>query len=170
MILDFKKIFNGSENAPCMKLLSNYMRGKLSGPDFNKELAYIALESINKLCYLPEPVKPKKLFDFDMLRNTPDWKDSDKEDKAKMYKKVGGLDEVVSYREQCDKVLAENSGNLHWLRIYKDWIPEQDAKNRRKVLDAIKSHEMWIRPRGEASDKKSPARPVQAPELRETYR
>lgn len=154
MKIDFKKALpNKSVPKPWKALLERFVSKKINEDEFNQELAYGALESIEALAYKSLPVMPAELS---QLLNKRKYSKNPKE----IEKLNEGINAHVRFFDSRSKTETENLGNRLWLKRYLSWIPEEDQVSRAKIIEVIKTHDPYFRPRDQRADIQRPARDV----------
>ena len=140
MKLDWGKILPSNKvSGPWMKLLKRYTSKQITAEEFDQEIAYGALETIEALVYKQVPVMP------DALK-----KAVDKRKYSKSPKEREQLSAVINKHSQffddMASVEASNRNHLIWLKNYLSWLPDADQINKSKIIKVIRTHDPYFRP------------------------
>ena len=120
----------------CMKFWREFCNRKITQPELQKEIAYIAIASEHgwyELERKPSPSKPDKLVNF--LRISEELKKTSQfEKRFKLQEKIFQNIKIRDYISQLSKVQAENMKIFTWLKELKNiFEKEGDIPSKGKV-------------------------------------
>ena len=114
----------------CFNLLKKRQRGEISQSELEKEMVYLALDSISELAYQKSPVKPKIVMDF-LIENN----------KEQQRQKVDFWTQDINasnWLTEKNRRKTENITNWYWLNFYKNKMKGYgDMLNVKKIENII---------------------------------
>ena len=101
---------------------------RMSQEDFDKELLYWSLQTVDSMRYIPLPPMPEALQDY--YKSLPI-------DRKRVKTEFFQRPEIQRYIGEKHNVIRKNADDLAWLKELLDKIPPGDDANRKKVKDKI---------------------------------
>jgi hypothetical protein len=156
MKLNWSKIIpSANVSSPWMKLLKRYVTKEIDAEEFDREIAYGAMESIEALVYRDVPAMPEA------LQKAVDKRKYSKSPKEKE-KLTAVINKHAKFFDDTSSIEASNNSHFGWLKNYLSWLPEEDQVNRSRIIKVIKTHDPNFRPPDKRADNQRTTRNLPA--------
>lgn len=134
MKVDFPKIMNTDCAKLCLGYYKKLLNKEISEEEFEKEIVFTALESIEELKFKPILGIPALLYKHRAEKRTLEWRALDREDKRAQDKMVFDNEEVKKYYSKLENTTWDNRGKAEWLEhLMRVFMKLQDKINAAKV-------------------------------------
>ena len=115
-------------NAKFVQLSDDFEHGRISIEDLNKECAYWYLDCFDELKYKYPPSTPQRFLNF---------KNLSRDEQRSIPKEFWLHPEIKEYLDSKNLIRNENRTTIEKLKMFKQFIPEQDFVSRGSYNEKI---------------------------------
>jgi hypothetical protein len=117
---------------PGKELLHRFETKAITVEEFDRETAYMLLESLDSMRRHIDPPTPTDILEYQRAKRArPNYQVSPE---------FWNQEEIVHWRNATNHNACLNNGNLHWLRFMLKHIPSGDVPNLAKVRVVIRTY------------------------------